>query len=459
MSDEPSQGTSPTVLLSADLALVDGELVRDFALAIDDGAIAAAGPLAELAPVAKTRMHFSRRLLIPGTVNAHNHSFQSLLRGFGDDLPFLEWRERALYRLSPRILEFGGRGGDGVYTGALFAFSEMALHGVTTVCDFFYLNDDGNQNARRVIEAALDVGLRVVLARCFYDWEGAPAAYRERPADAARRFVELSREFADHPTARGMVTIQAAPHSLHGASPEMIRAGFEAARSVSARVHVHLAEERYQVDEALARFGARPLHALESILPGAVAADLVAVHGCWFDEAERALLGERGAALAYNPGSNMFLGDGVTDVVDLDRRGVRIALGTDGGCSNSRVSVFDEMRSCALLQKVHRLDGQALSAERALHFGTAGGGEVLGLPVGRLAPGQRADLVFLDLDDPSLWPEQSAPKNVVYSLSPRAVTDVFVEGQEVVRDRQLVRVELAEVQRRVRALTADWRRE
>jgi len=152
----------------------------------------------------------------------------------------------------------------------------------------------------------------------------------------------------------------------------------------------------------------------------------------------------------------MFLGDGVTDVVDLDRRGVRIALGTDGGCSNSRVSVLDEMRTCALLQKVARLDGQALTAERAFHFGTAGGGEVLGLPVGRLAVGQRADLCFVDLDDPSLWPEQSAAKSVVYALSARAVTDVFVDGREVVRDRRLVRVEQAEVGRRVRELTAGW---
>jgi 5-methylthioadenosine/S-adenosylhomocysteine deaminase len=138
---------------------------------------------------------------------------------------------------------------------------------------------------------------------------------------------------------------------------------------------------------------------------------------------------------------------------------VRIALGTDGGCSNSRVSVLDEMRSCALLQKVHRLDGQALSAERAFHFGTRGGGEVLQLPIGHLGPGARADVVFVDLDDPSLWPEQSLAKNVVYSLSSRAITDVFVEGEPIVRERKLVRVEMAAIQARVRELTATWTRD
>ena len=92
-----------------------------------------------------------------------------------------EWRDKALYRYSPRL------GRDGVYTGALFAFAEMALHGVTTVCDFFYINDEGNDNARAVIRAARDVGLRVVLARCFYDWDGAPRQYRESVADARLR--------------------------------------------------------------------------------------------------------------------------------------------------------------------------------------------------------------------------------------------------------------------------------
>jgi 5-methylthioadenosine/S-adenosylhomocysteine deaminase len=221
-----------------------------------------------------------------------------------------------------------------------------------------------------------------------------------------------------------------------------------------------------QVDDARKLYGTTPLRAIEKM--GLLADDMVAVHGCWFDADERAMLAERGAKLAYNPGSNMFLGDGVTDVVDLVARGARVALGTDGGCSNSRVSVLDEMRACALLQKVARAvagapdAGQAIDAETVFRMGTAWGGEVLGLPVGRLAVGQRADVCFVDLDDPSLWPwidGQTLAKNVVYSLSARAISDVFVEGEPVVRDRRLVRVPLAEVQERVRALTRDWRRD
>jgi 5-methylthioadenosine/S-adenosylhomocysteine deaminase len=237
----------------------------------------------------------------------------------------------------------------------------------------------------------------------------------------------------------------------------MNRAGAEAARAAGTPWHIHLAEERYQVDEALKSYGATPLRVIDQL--GLLGPDLVAVHGCWFDAGERALLAERGAKLAYNPNSNMFLGDGVTDIVDLQARGCVVALGTDGGCSNSRVSVFDEMRACALLQKVSRTDGQAIDAESVYAMGTRNGGTVLGLPVGRLAIGQRADLVFVDLDDPSLWPEQSLAKNVVYSMSARAIRDVFVEGEPVVRDGRLVRVPLADIRERVRTLTRDWRRD
>src|SRR5436305_13240321 len=124
------------MILTSDVALLDGALHEKLALRIVDGAIAAVAPRDQLVPDAGERLvDLGRRALLPGTVNAHNHSFQSLLRGFGDDLPFLEWRDKALYRFPPPL------GRDGVYTGALFAFAEMALSGVTTVCDFFYIND------------------------------------------------------------------------------------------------------------------------------------------------------------------------------------------------------------------------------------------------------------------------------------------------------------------------------
>src|SRR5262245_32523172 len=135
---------SAAVVVTADRAVVDGTAREATAVLAINGAIVRVGEpseiLADPQAIGATRVDWSGRALIPGTVNAHNHSFQSLLRGIGDDLPFLAWREQALYRYSPAL------GPEDMETAALFAFGEMLLHGVTCVCDFYYLNRGGNDN-------------------------------------------------------------------------------------------------------------------------------------------------------------------------------------------------------------------------------------------------------------------------------------------------------------------------
>jgi len=207
-------------LFTADRAVTSAGQTREATAALSiDGAIAAVGDPAELAAdpraAGASAVDLSGKALLPGTVNAHNHSFQSLLRGIGDDMPFLEWRDKALYRYSPQL------DAAGMETAALFAFGEMLLHGVTTVCDFYYINAGGNDNARATIEAAKRLGMRIVMARCFYDWDGAPASYREDVPTAVRNFEALHRAYKADP----MVRVQPAPHSQHGATPAMIEAG------------------------------------------------------------------------------------------------------------------------------------------------------------------------------------------------------------------------------------------
>ena len=225
--------------LLPDLVLVDGRFEPGRVVEIDDGRITGVVPFPPAwgdAAFADDLVRLPGRALLPGTVNAHCHTFQSLLRGLGDDMDFMSWRDRVLYPFSTRLDR------EGIYLGAAFAFAEMLLHGATTCVDFFYLQDSGNDNARVVIQAARDTGIRLVLARAMYDWEGAPARYRETPADAARRVTELIRGHAGDP----LITVQPAPHSPHGASPAMIRAGWEVAEAADTRFHIHVAEGQYE---------------------------------------------------------------------------------------------------------------------------------------------------------------------------------------------------------------------
>jgi len=412
------------------------------AVTLEGGRIAAIEPLDRLRP---GDVALGGKALLPGTINAHCHTFQSLLRGLGDDLDFMGWRDRVLYPFSERLDR------DGIALGATFAFVEMLKQGVTTCVDFFYLQDDGNDNAEAVITAARQVGIRLVLARTMYDWDGAPKRYREAPADAARRVRELIAVHRHDET----VTIQPAPHSPHGASPAMIRAGWEVAEAEGVPMHIHVAEGRYEGERTVREHGVTPVRHLDRL--GALGARTIAVHAVWLDDEEVMLMGARGAALAYCPSSNMFLGDGVTRLPELLRAGVRAGLGTDGGCTNNRLSVFEEMRMASLLQRVRLLDGGALPATTVFGLGTESGAAILGVPAGRIEAGRLADFVAVDLGHASLHPPTSLMANVVFAMSPQAVTDVWVHGERVVASGGLTRVSEADLLAKVRALTRAWR--
>jgi 5-methylthioadenosine/S-adenosylhomocysteine deaminase len=412
------------------------------AVAITEGRIAAVESVGAAQP---GDIALPGKALLPGTVNSHCHTFQSLLRGLGDDLDFMGWRDRVLYPFSERLDR------EGIALGAAFAFAEMLLHGVTTSVDFFYIQDDGQENAEAVIAAARAVGIRLVLARGMYDWEGAPKRFRETPAEAARRVSELIAAHRHDAT----TVVQPAPHSPHGASPAMIRAGWEVAEREGTRFHIHAAEGRYEGERLLKEHGATPIRYLDRL--GVLGSRMIGVHCVWLDDDEIGLMAARGAALAYCPSSNMFLGDGITRIVEMLRAGVRVGLGTDGGCTNSRLSVFEEMRMCALLQRVRLLDGAALGAAVVFDCGTRSAAEILGLDAGLVAPGRFADLVAVDLAHPSLHPRTDLLKNVVYAMSPQVIRDVWVHGRRVVEGGRLTTVSSEELLGRVSALTGGWR--
>jgi 5-methylthioadenosine/S-adenosylhomocysteine deaminase len=212
---------------------------------------------------------------------------------------------------------------------------------------------------------------------------------------------------------------------------------------------------RYEGERTGREHGATPIRYLDKL--GVLGPRTVAVHCVWLDDGEIALMGERRARVAYCPSSNMFLGDGITRIPEMLHAGVRIGLGTDGGCTNNRASVFEEMRMASLLQRVRLLDGTALPAERAFAMGTRDGAEMLGIDAGTIAAGRLADLVAVDLDDPSLHPQTDVLKSVVYAMSPQAITDVWVHGRRVVEDRRLTTLDVAALLTAVRELTAEWR--
>lgn len=395
-------------------ALAGGVERHDYAFVVRDGTIVAAGDFAAIRDSARdldARAFPVDRLVVPGFVNGHSHAYQILLRGWADDWTFAKWRSDALYRVVPQLTA------EDVYWVFVAAFSEMLAAGITTVAEFFYLNGLGNERAEAAIRAAHDTGIRLVFARTWMDAEYAPPEFRESIDLAASRTADL---MARYPEANVCV----APHSLHAASHDMIRAAAAFARERDCMMHVHVAEAPYEGKETVERHGHTPIALLEHL--GALDERTVAIHAIHITDAEKRLLAERGARVVHNPMTNQYLGDGICDVTGLQALGVTMGLGTD---ADVKPSLIDEMRQASLLGKIRELDGSAIGASTAFAMGTSQGARALRVPAGDLTEGCAAD--YLVLHARKIDPWSPALNALIYRGEDAWVQAAFVSGRRV----------------------------
>jgi 5-methylthioadenosine/S-adenosylhomocysteine deaminase len=435
-------------LIIPEVAYCEGKFLKKTAVLVENGEILKIGCPDEIKKAFKIDEEevWEHMALLPGTVNIHNHCFQSLLRGLAVGKPFLVWRDQALYKISPMLAP------EDLYIGALFAFGEMMKYGVTCVSDFFYVHNDGTEGDKAIIRAARDLGIRLVLARTMYDWEGAPKGYVETIQQAVENTRKLALEYNGRDSL--MTTVIPAPHSLHAASAEMVQAGHSLADELGTKFHIHVAEEPFEVEDVQKHFGMRPVELLDEL--GVLDRSMVMVHAVWLSENELKLMADKKANLAYCPSSNMFLADGITNISWMQENGIKIGLGSDGACSNNRISVFEEMRMASLLQKVSRCNALLVDSEDAFDMGTKNGGELLDLPIGIVKEGYKADFTGVDLTDMSLQPlfsnyEQLLP-NIVYSMQPTAIKKVVVNGVTTVDNGKVISVHEQDIVKKVDAL-------
>lgn len=395
-------------------AVVSGKVREDYAFIVREGKIATAGDFHEVRSGARhlvERTFPADRLVVPGFINGHSHAYQILLRGWADDLDFATWRSDALYRVVPQLTP------DDVYWTFVAAFSEMLAAGITTVAEFFYLNGEGNARAEAAIKAARDTGIRLVFARTWMDASYAPPQFRESADVAAERTRELMERYPE-------ANVCVAPHSLHAASHEMIRAAAEFARAQDCMLHVHVAEAAYEGRQTLEKFKRTPIALLEDL--GALNERTVAIHAIYVDDDDRRRLAGSGARVVHNPMTNQYLGDGICDVRALRELGVSVGLGTD---ADVRPSLIEEMRAAALLQKILHLDGSASRAHDAYEMGTNEGARALRVAAGDLVTGCAADFLVLDASQIDPW---SPPVNaLVYRGQDAWLQAAFVGGRRV----------------------------
>jgi guanine deaminase len=250
-----------------------------------------------------------------------------------------------------------------------------------------------------------------------------------------------------HPTDR--VRFALAPTIPLHCTDEFLLGCHRIAREYGLPLQTHLAESPVQAVSAPRRYGQSITAHLAGL--GMIDAAFSGAHGVWLDADDMALLGERGAAIAHNPGSNLRLGNGIADSRAMLERGVTVGIGTDGGASADGQNMFEVARLACNLSRVQARPPEAwLRAVEAHQLATIGSAKVLGMQdmIGRIAAGYKADLVFLDLAHINYVPLNSLIHQLVHVEDGSAVRHVMVGGAYVVENRRVVGVDMNEIARR-----------
>lgn len=420
----------------AELTLIEGRFEPGVRVAID-----ATGRIESVGSGPAPTRRLPRRALLPGFVNAHSHAFQRGLRGLGESYPegmgdFWSWRE-AMYDVVLRL------------TPAEFkrlcrqAFDEMLSSGITTVGEFHYLHHvdaDAEDFAfdELVLEAARECGIRLVLLESYYKAGGF-----DRPlAGGQRRFATPDvAAFLRHVDAlHGRLdprtqSLGIAPHSLRAAPPDDLKALHAAAVERGMVCHVHVEEQRREIDECRSSLGVPPLEWILRNLP--IGPHFTMIHATHSAPAQLERFVSAGANVCVCPLTEGNLGDGLGDVQTMLSRADAVCVGSD---SNIRIDMPEELRWLEFVRRLrHEKRGVCKTsagdvAQQLLACGTTNGARSLGLPnAGAIAAGWVADFLTIDLDHPSL--AGATPDSLLAAFllgsSGAAVREVCVAGRWV----------------------------
>lgn len=383
-----------------------------------EGKIAALGEgvRREFAGEADLIIDGDRAIALPGFVNTHTHAAMSLLRGYADDMILQDWLSQKIWPLEAHLT------GDDVYWGTKLACLEMIRTGTTAFNDMYFFMD-------RAAQAVDEAGIRAMLCYGFIDLFNAEKREAECRATEA---LAASIKAMNNPR----IIAAAGPHAIYTVSPEGLRWCAEFAREKKIGIHIHLSETQKEVDDCISRHGKRPAAHLDSC--GILTPRTVAAHGCWLDEGECRLLGERGVSVAHNPASNMKLATNrAMPYRDLVIAGANVCLGTDGCASNNNLDMLEEMKTAALLQKFSWNDPTVLPAPAALAMATGNGAKALGIQAGTLSVGVPADLILVSTKTACNTPLHNAVSNIVYSCNSSAVTTTICNGMILMLEHEI----------------------
>jgi len=400
-------------------------ILRSRDISIRGNRISAVEPSGEVARNAAEVLPATGLLVMPGLINTHAHVPMCIFRGLAEDVDIATWFNDYIWPLESNLTA------DDVYWGMQLGLAEMIEAGVTSVADHYFHMD-------RAAEAVERAGTRAALG-----W----AVFGDQGAEGVERTAAFAEEYAG--AADGRITTWLAPHAPYTCDDGFLAAVARKAERLDLGIHIHAAETAEQTRASLEAHGKTPIRVLADT--GVLDRPTILAHCCGATADDIELMAERPCGVAHAPKTYLKLAMGSAPVVAMREAGVPVGLATDGPASNNTLDILESLRLMARVAKHESGDSKAMDVGRALTIATEGSARVFGLPddLGRVSPGFLADLILIDLGGPHNQPVHNPAADLVYSARACDVRTVICNGKVLMRDRELLTLDRAEIIARV----------
>ena len=344
------------------------------------------------------------KVVMPGLVNAHTHVAMTLLRSYADDMNLQDWLFQKIFPFEDTLTS------EKVYEGSQIGIEEMLRSGTTCFCDMYFFQ-------KETARAAEEAGIRAVLC------EGITDSVLETK-------LEKTKDLFSTIKPDGRIRVGISPHAVYTCQPDTLKRCAEFAKEHGMLIHTHLSETGVENTDCLRDYQMTPAALMEAC--GLFESPTVAAHCVHLSEEDKKILKKYQVTVVHNPVSNLKLASGVAEIPDLVKRGISVALGTDGASSNNNLNMFEEIKLTGILHKGITGDPTVLPAWEVLKMATVNGARALGFQdLGMLKEGYLADMIILDFSAPHLKPNHNTVSNLVYAAQGSDVETTIVDGKIV----------------------------
>ncbi len=372
------------------------------------------------------RVELPEHVLVPGFINMHTHSAMTLLRGYADDLNLQVWLNDHIWPVEKAFL-----GPEFVRDGSRLAIAEMLRGGTTCFNDLYFYPEV-------TAATAVEAGMRACIGLPVID---VPTGWAANENECIDKGLDISAAWTDEP----LITTLLAPHAPYSVGDEALARIADLSATHDMRVHMHVLESSWEVDESMRQHGKHTLERLAGI--GLMNERLLAVHMTQLNGTDLQALSETAVNVVHCPESNLKLGNGICPVARLIEHNVNVALGTDGAASNNDLDLLAESRVAALLAKGYSKDPCVVNAFHALEMLTINAAKALGQShkLGSVEPGKLADLCAIGLDSLQTTPMYDVVSHVIYAASSHQVSHVWVAGRLLLENERFLHMDVEDI--------------